>query len=588
ELVARKHCLLLCGTVDYIAPEILQHHENLLVACEVEDSYNDDEGSGAYGKEVDWWSLGAMLYELACGQAPFFAEDIAQTYRSIINHKSNTLKFKSRDTAPGQNPPEISASFKDFIKGLLSPAEVRLGRNPGHEIREHPWLNSVRWDVLHLQSPHVDIVIPHDSGYTAIKPPFGAQSTMDPSSPDGGENGGVRFSAFFESTMGMTTAAEDETVESAQDYTPEDVQPRVSSFLGFTWGPSKDAFTIKPSLMRQSGMKTPLERSLAQVPATPYPVQQTPAHGFLRPALLHQHRASDPFPNFITPIRPNLLHYPTTIPRTGSTRKVRPVSDRQAMEEMLAQVGKSARKRVLESGKKPRNAMGCVKFAPLPPFYPTAHEGDSEGDIHHGGETSRASGVGTAGQPSLTTKRSFLSLPPLNLTRQSPKNELALSAATTISEPTILLSPSPRPGSAMSRRSATPGLHPTFTSMSRANLTLTMDRTASGSRIIRSKTPDWTSSVTGLLLNPELRATPKLIAKPRIVEEPRRPSIVPEETTMQSEPAPFSMVRRETQLPLMSEERMEDMQQRLDHLLGDISQLDRRLGQALRGLKSRT
>ena len=29
-----------------------------------------------YGKEVDWWILGAMLYELAYGVAPFFANDI--------------------------------------------------------------------------------------------------------------------------------------------------------------------------------------------------------------------------------------------------------------------------------------------------------------------------------------------------------------------------------------------------------------------------------------------------------------------------------------------------------------------------------
>ena len=42
------------GTPDYLAPELLL-------------------GTG-HGPEVDWWSLGVILYEFVCGAPPFTAD----------------------------------------------------------------------------------------------------------------------------------------------------------------------------------------------------------------------------------------------------------------------------------------------------------------------------------------------------------------------------------------------------------------------------------------------------------------------------------------------------------------------------------
>ncbi len=57
------------GTSDYIAPEIL-------------------EGRG-YTFDVDWWSLGTIMYECLVGWAPFCAEDRRDTYRKILNWKES-------------------------------------------------------------------------------------------------------------------------------------------------------------------------------------------------------------------------------------------------------------------------------------------------------------------------------------------------------------------------------------------------------------------------------------------------------------------------------------------------------------------
>lgn len=88
-------------------------HEEALVALEMSDDDGDlsghgtsrDDGNGngkvleddtGYGRETDWWSLGAMLYEMAYGVAPFFADDIRQTYLRIMDHEVSGLSQSSR------------------------------------------------------------------------------------------------------------------------------------------------------------------------------------------------------------------------------------------------------------------------------------------------------------------------------------------------------------------------------------------------------------------------------------------------------------------------------------------------------------
>ncbi|GAA5949762.1 hypothetical protein JCM21900_003284 [Sporobolomyces salmonicolor] len=128
--IARKYCLALVGTPDYIAPEVLHYAERV-----AEDSKDFDAATAeefgeerAYGAEVDWWACGVVMYELLFGQAPFFAESIPETYERIVNW-SEHLTFPASSS--------VSRDAEGFIRSLLVSAPDRLSAST---LKSSTWL----------------------------------------------------------------------------------------------------------------------------------------------------------------------------------------------------------------------------------------------------------------------------------------------------------------------------------------------------------------------------------------------------------------------------------------------------------------
>lgn len=144
-----------CGTPEYLAPEVLKKQK--------------------YGMAVDWWCLGAVLYEMLVGLPPFYSKDCNEMYDRILHDK---LRF----------PPHVSEKARDLISQLLIRDPMKRLGNHGkdaQEIMNHPFFEGIDWKRL-LNREYTPPFNPNVNGELDLKN-FDPQFTNEPLPSDFGD-----------------------------------------------------------------------------------------------------------------------------------------------------------------------------------------------------------------------------------------------------------------------------------------------------------------------------------------------------------------------------------------------------------------
>ena len=91
-----------------------------------------------YGRAVDWWAFGILLYQMMTSQSPFRGQDQDDIYNAIL-------------TVEPPYPEHLPSDAVDLIRKLLvRDPEERLGYQKGaEEIMDHEFFNSIDWDALY-------------------------------------------------------------------------------------------------------------------------------------------------------------------------------------------------------------------------------------------------------------------------------------------------------------------------------------------------------------------------------------------------------------------------------------------------------
>ncbi|GCB59776.1 hypothetical protein scyTo_0014011, partial [Scyliorhinus torazame] len=123
-----------CGTPEYLAPEVLEDND--------------------YGRAVDWWGLGVVMYEMMCGRLPFYNQDHEKLFELILMEE---IRF----------PRTLSPEAKSLLSGLLKKdPKQRLGGgyDDAKEIMQDKFFTGIEWQDVYQKK---------------LTPPFKPQVTSE-------------------------------------------------------------------------------------------------------------------------------------------------------------------------------------------------------------------------------------------------------------------------------------------------------------------------------------------------------------------------------------------------------------------------